>query len=72
MVVHDLLGRVRRRLVEGQRIFSDAAFVWDGTDDEGAPVPAGIYVVRGETLAEGGAPATSGSLALTVVDRWSR
>jgi hypothetical protein len=69
VVVHDLLGRVRRRLVDGQRIFSDAAFVWDGKDDVGAPVPAGIYVVRGETIPEGGAPGTSGSLALTVVDR---
>ncbi|HYR52961.1 MAG TPA: hypothetical protein VET83_10135 [Candidatus Dormibacteraeota bacterium] len=72
VVVHDLLGRVRRRLMDGQRVLSDVAFVWDGKDDEGAPVPAGIYVVRGETIPEGGAPATSGSLALTVVDRWPR
>ena len=72
VVVHDLLGRVRRRLLDGQRVLSDAAFVWDGKDDQGAPVPAGIYVVRGETIPEGGAPATSGSLALTVVDRWPR
>jgi len=72
VVVHDLLGRVRRRLVDGQRIFSEAAFVWDGKDDVGAPVPAGIYVVRGETIPEGGAPGISGSLALTVVDPWPR
>jgi hypothetical protein len=67
--VHDLLGRQRRHLVEGQRVQGEAAFVWDGRDDAGDPVAAGIYVVRAETIPEGSKPSRSGSLALTVVDR---
>jgi hypothetical protein len=67
--VHDLLGRTRRHLVEGQRVLGEAAFVWDGRDDEGAPVPAGAYVVRAETIPDRAEPLRSGSLALTVVDR---
>ncbi len=69
VLVHDLLGRVRRHLVEGQRILGEAAFVWDGRDDAGAPVPAGAYVARAETIPDGPEPARSGNLALTVVDR---
>ena len=72
VLVHDLLGRQRRRLVEGQRIQGEAAFVWDGRDDAGDPVPAGTYVVRAETIPDGGEPARSGNLTLTVVDRWAR
>ena len=72
VLVHDLLGRARRRLIDGQRVLGEAALVWDGRDDAGEPVPAGIYVVRGETIPEGDEPARSESLALTVVDRWGR
>jgi hypothetical protein len=72
VLVHDLLGRPRRLLVDGQRVLGDAAFVWDGRDDEGAPVPAGIYVVRAETIPDGNEPARSGNLALTVVGPWER
>src|SRR6185436_18646186 len=35
VLVHDLLGRTRRRLVDGQRVLGEVAFVWDGRDDEG-------------------------------------
>ncbi len=70
--VHDLLGRARRRLVDGQRVLGDAAFVWDGRDDRGEPLPPGIYVVRGETIPEGNVAGRSQSLAITVVDRWAR
>ena len=69
VLVHDLLGRVRRHLVEGQRLLGEAAFVWDGRDDAGVPVPAGAYVARAETIPDGAEPARSGNLALTVVDR---
>jgi hypothetical protein len=69
VLVHDLLGRVRRHLVEGQRILGEAAFVWDGRDDAGDPVPAGAYVARAETIPDGTEPARHGALALTVVDR---
>jgi flagellar hook assembly protein FlgD len=56
-------------LVEGQRVLGEAAFLWDGRDDEGAPVPAGAYVVRAETIPDATEPSRSGSLALTVMDR---
>jgi hypothetical protein len=69
VLVHDLLGRTRRHLVEGQRVLGEAAFLWDGRDDEGAPVPAGAYVVRAETIPDATEPSRSGSLALTVMDR---
>ncbi len=69
VIVHDLLGRPRRRLVDGQRVLGEAAFVWDGKDDAGDPVPPGSYVARAETLPEGSEPGRSGSLALTVVGR---
>ena len=49
--------------------FPEAAFVWDGRDDEGMPVPAGAYVARAETIPDRAEPARSGSLALTVMDR---
>ncbi len=69
VIVHDLLGRQRRRLVDGQRVLGGAAFVWDGRDDAGGPLPPGNYVARAETLPEGSEPGRSGSLALTVVGR---
>ena len=69
VLVHDLLGRTRRVLVDGQRVLGEAALVWDGRDDGGSPVPSGAYVARAETIPDGGEAARSGSLALTVVDR---
>jgi len=65
--VHDLLGRPRRHLVDGQRVLGEAAFMWDGRDDAGEPVPAGTYVARAETIPDGAEPARTGNLALTVV-----
>lgn len=64
--VQDLLGRPIRTLVEGQRFVAPGAFLWDGKDDHGAPVPPGLYVVRAEALAEEGAPARSSALPLAV------
>ncbi len=69
VIVHDLLGRPLRILVDGQRVLGEAAFAWDGRDDAGVPVPAGTYVARAETIPDGAEPARSGSLALTVVGR---
>jgi hypothetical protein len=69
VLVHDLLGRARRHLVDGQRVLGEAAFVWDGRDDEGAPVPAGAYIARAETVPDHGEPMRSGNLALSVLDR---
>ena len=70
--VHDLLGRPRRLLVDGQRILGEGAFLWDGRDDQGTPVPAGIYIVRAETIPDSREPMRSGALTLAVVDRWTR
>jgi hypothetical protein len=70
--VRDLLGRPRRVLLDGQRVPGESAFLWDGRDDGGAPVPAGIYVVWAETLPDGSEPARTASLPLAVVERWPR
>jgi hypothetical protein len=72
VLVHDLLGRPRRHLVDGLRVLGDAAFVWDGRDDSGEPVPAGCYVARAETLPDGDEPMKSANVALSVVERWGR
>jgi flagellar hook assembly protein FlgD len=64
--VHDLLGRPLRTLVEGQRCTTEVAFLWDGRDDRGDPVPPGIYVIRAEVLPEDGAGARSSSVPLAV------
>jgi flagellar hook assembly protein FlgD len=64
--VHDLLGRPRRTLVEGQRFLSDAAFTWDGTDERGEAVAPGLYVVRAEALAGDEGSARSSSVLLAV------
>lgn len=64
--VHDLLGRPVRTLMEGQRLATDAAFVWDGHDDAGAPAPAGLYVVRAEALPEDGVAPLRSSLSIAV------
>lgn len=64
--VHDLLGRIRRTLVEGQRFVSDAAFTWDGTDERGERVAPGLYVVRAEALAEENGAGRSSSVVLAV------
>jgi len=64
--VHDLLGRPVRTLTEGQRLATDAAFVWDGSDDAGVPAPAGLYVVQAEALPEDGVAPLRSSLSIAV------
>jgi len=64
--VHDLLGRPVRTLTEGQRLATDAAFVWDGNDDAGVPAPAGLYVVQAEALPEDGVAPLRSSLSIAV------
>jgi len=70
--VFDLLGRLRRVLVDGQRVLGGGAFLWDGCDDAGEALAAGVYVVRAETLPEEGAVARASSLALSIVGRGAR
>ena len=47
VLIHDLRGRLVRRLVE-QRGLSTGAYgmAWDGRDDDGVTVPPGVYVAR--------------------------
>jgi len=64
--VHDLLGRPLRTLVEGQRFDSEGAFLWDGRDERGVPVPPGLYVIRADALPEEGAAARASSVPMAV------
>ena len=61
LVVHDSLGRVVKRLVEGHLNAGLHAVTWDGVDDAGIPVSSGVYVYR---LASRG---MAGSGRMTVV-----
>ena len=45
IIVFDSQGRFVRDLVNCQNIANQARFVWNGLDDNGRVVPAGIYVV---------------------------
>ena len=56
----------RRTLVEGQRIASEAAFVWDGKDDAGNGLPPGLYLLRAEAIAESGLPPRVSEMPLAV------
>jgi hypothetical protein len=45
--IHDLAGRLVRRLIQGERLGPGPVLrAWDGKSDEGAPAPAGMYCVR--------------------------
>jgi len=51
LVIHDLDGRVVRRLVEGPYAAGSHRAIWDGRDDRGRPVVSGVYfahLVAGE------------------------
>jgi hypothetical protein len=47
--VHDAAGRLVRTLLSGEIPQGGRVFSWDGRDDSGRTVPAGIYFVRVET-----------------------
>lgn len=46
LTIHDVAGRRVRQLALAT--FSDGphAVTWDGCDDDGRPVPAGVYICR--------------------------
>ena len=46
ITVHDVSGRLVRRIESGSRSAGAQAVTWDGTDDRGRAVPAGVYFVR--------------------------
>jgi hypothetical protein len=47
--VYDATGRLARTLAEGPFLAGRHQRVWDGTDDHGQPIGAGIYFVRFDT-----------------------
>jgi hypothetical protein len=56
LTVHDVSGRLVRRLANGPRPAGRHAMRWDGTDGYGRVVPAGVYFVRysaGSTVSTG-------------------
>jgi hypothetical protein len=46
IVIYDLLGRPVRRFGGAVVAAGEWSIIWDGYDDEGAPLPAGQYVVQ--------------------------
>jgi hypothetical protein len=50
ITVYDVLGRARARLVDLEPSASRGELLWDGVDDNGAPLPTGLYVVRLEAI----------------------
>lgn len=46
LVIHDLSGRIVRRLVDAPMDAGIHPLAWDGRDDRGQPVPSGIYFAR--------------------------
>lgn len=47
-------GRIVRRLADRYSAGQGARFVWDGTDDNGRRLPAGLYIVFGESFGGNG------------------
>ncbi|HMB68698.1 MAG TPA: T9SS type A sorting domain-containing protein [bacterium] len=46
LTVHDVTGRLIRTLGEGTPLFGRQVSTWNGRDDRGRRVPAGVYFVR--------------------------
>ncbi|MBD3162181.1 MAG: hypothetical protein GF346_07700 [Candidatus Eisenbacteria bacterium] len=46
--IHDASGRAVRSLYRGELPSGPRSFTWEGTDDRGRPVAAGIYFVRAD------------------------
>ncbi len=46
ITIHDLLGRIVRRLVSEQKAPGQYRVTWEGTDDTGAGVASGVYLYR--------------------------
>ncbi|MEZ4388077.1 MAG: FlgD immunoglobulin-like domain containing protein [Candidatus Krumholzibacteriia bacterium] len=51
LVIHDLQGRVVRRLVDDRRPAGRHEVEFDGRDDDGRSLPSGVYVARIVTAA---------------------
>jgi len=46
LAIHDLRGRVVRRLLDGSLAAGRHEVKWDGTDEGGRPAAAGVYLLR--------------------------
>jgi hypothetical protein len=46
LVVYDVAGRAVRTLVDGTERAGERRTTWDGKDESGSPVAAGMYVYR--------------------------
>jgi len=54
LTVHDVSGRLVRRIETGFRSVGEHTVTWNGTDDCGRAVPAGVYFVRFSASGETG------------------
>ena len=43
IIIYDVLGRLVKKMVNDFQNSGYKSIVWDGTDDKGAPVSAGVY-----------------------------
>jgi flagellar hook assembly protein FlgD len=46
LTVHDVAGRLVKRLVRGRLPAGTHLTVWDGADEQGVRVPGGVYFAR--------------------------
>lgn len=67
--VYDRHGRRVARPVNNAPSAAEGSFIWDGTDDDGRPLPIGIYLVRMEAYAADGAGTKTAQTVITVARR---
>lgn len=67
--VYDRHGRRVARPVNNALSAAEGSFIWDGTDDDGRPLPIGIYLVRMEAYAADGAGTKTAQTVITVARR---
>ena len=58
VAIHDNSGRLVRTLVSGSNEAGEHVVIWDGRDEHGRRLPAGVYLVRFETGGAGAATKT--------------
>ena len=46
LTIHDATGRLVHNLLDGTRPLGIHSVAWDGTDQEGAALPGGVYFAR--------------------------
>jgi flagellar hook assembly protein FlgD len=47
--IYNLKGQMVTRLTSPLQKDNDSAYLWDGKDDKGKPVPAGVYIIKNGT-----------------------